>query len=779
MLVKIVAVGLSHALWKNVFHHLRMALPREPFTAGIFSTPEELAYLEREYLPEHWQREAPDLVLCDAPAPAAWEARLAWLRRALAKSAPAPVLGLTLHNLEHGLRHLVQGRQPVTYHLDNGTRFSLNDPRLLIGGFPEGYPRLRVNAHLNALRLKGRRGPGREVRPQSLPDGSLLGFSQLDAVVRQGQPVAPEDWLREVTRAERVRLPARAPVALYREPDGLYLFPGVPVPRVRAVSVGGVTFSPLLDLGMLTDASPGFAGAVRAVREAHGRHGRAIAALTARVRDAESRTDLPVRCAGEVGLLNRTMAALLRRRGYARVTAEEPGGPPPDDAEPGLVLQLSPAEGEPPRSAVVLEAVPELAPRLALLDPLMEWRTLDGQAPAEPLDEAEFVERRDRLAARVRKAEAGLGLARRRRLVLEQEVEVLDAAAERLEALLAPPVQEWQGTAPPGARQALVLSFDNEEAHAVMQALPGIAKKRWYDLSAAREPDTVQGLSLQPVADYGRDGAVLITPDARERLEGWQRRYAADRERQADELEATRAASEGYREELDKVARARRQLALRWVRQCLQAWLDEREASLLEALAELRPRHERHWFQRTRVSRLALVSASGENRAALEEACREVYPHFDPELSAVVPYDYEPLDDLPEEQRGAIMAEGQAAEWPPERLEARLREALERENGERLEHYLQIVTSEVGRLPRLDLVLVEHPPGLAGRLVEHLRETLTTARSAPAVLVLPDTWTPSADRIVPLPHTRTVIIRRMGALTAAACAERLRALYPK
>ena len=51
MLVKIVALGLDPALWKNVLHHLRSMLPREPFSAAIFSSADEIAYLEQEYFP--------------------------------------------------------------------------------------------------------------------------------------------------------------------------------------------------------------------------------------------------------------------------------------------------------------------------------------------------------------------------------------------------------------------------------------------------------------------------------------------------------------------------------------------------------------------------------------------------------------------------------------------------------------------------------------------------------------------------------------------------------
>ena len=48
-MIKIIAMGLTPAIWKNVFHHFRTRLPRVHFSAGIFTTPEELAYLEDGY----------------------------------------------------------------------------------------------------------------------------------------------------------------------------------------------------------------------------------------------------------------------------------------------------------------------------------------------------------------------------------------------------------------------------------------------------------------------------------------------------------------------------------------------------------------------------------------------------------------------------------------------------------------------------------------------------------------------------------------------------------
>ena len=91
--------------------------------------------------------------------------------------------------------------------------------------------------------------------------------------------------------------------------------------------------------------------------------------------------------------------------------------------------------------------------------------------------------------------------------------------------------------------------------------------------------------------------------------------------------------------------------------------------------------------------------------------------------------------------------------------------------------YLQVIGTQVAELPRADLLLIENQPEVAERLLHHLRGLTPALSNAPAVLAMPDTWNPTGDGHLAWPRTRTIVMRRMGALTTSVCVKRLRALY--
>ncbi|MCH8842196.1 MAG: hypothetical protein IID61_04380 [SAR324 cluster bacterium] len=804
MLVKIVALGLDSALWKNVLHHLRAMLPQEPFSAAIFSSADEIAYLEQEYFPAQWEREAPDIILTDPGTQADWENRLQFLRKVYALSVPKqPKAVLTLHTLEHGLKQLVQGRQPVTFHLDNGIRFSLTDPSLLLTAFPEQFPRIRVSDHLSAVRLSGKRGQVKEIKPAALPLAALVGFSQIESVRIGDRLLSPEEWIKGVARAEGVRVPANTPLALYRDPEGVFLFSGLPIDRVQAVTVGGVGFTHIIDLGLLSEISAGFAALGRLVARAGAAHTESIDSLTARLRDAENRTDLPVFCTGGHETLSRVMSALLSARGYRRVSVVPPDQAP-DGEEQALLLEVAPGtlEGTPRVNPNLgLSIGEELAPDLALLDGFTEWRQLSpadddndaGQFRAHSQTGREaFRKQRDNVSSRADKAQSGLDFTERRILLLGQETKVQTAARENLELILGPTVRTWDGTPPDGVNEVLVLSYDTEEGHHVLQALPGVAKKRWFDLSSCTDADALQNLNLDPIRAYAAGGAVVMTAAARERLAALRVELAGQAGRASDMIAEARAAREEYRKEIAKSEIARRELARMWIWQVLDGWLRRNERRLLDALGVVRERHEREWFNRGQVNRVVIAASNEENRKALTEACHEVYPHFNPELSVIIPYDYQPLDALPDKQHQAILAERSGSERSGsersgseqseakkenEKVSVRLAQALAAQNARNLDDYLQVVAPLVADLPRADLVLIENQPEVAERLLLHLRGLTRALSDAPAVLALPDTWNPTGDSHLAWPRTRTIVIRRMGALTTSVCVKHLRGLY--
>jgi hypothetical protein len=784
MLVKIVALGLSPAVWKNVFHHLRNALPDHPFAAGIFSSAEELAYLARDFYPHQWRREAVEFVLCDQASGADWSRRLVFLRKLNGDAQPPVMLVLTLSALEAGIKQLVQASAPVELLLDNQARFTVSDPAFIIRSFPSDFPRIRVNEHVTALRLRRGEPGGRELTPSALPAGTLLGFAEIEAVLHGGEALSPEDWLKATVRAEKERLPRSGCPGLLRESKGLFLCPGLPAGRIVGATVGGVSFPLLLDLGQLSEASPQF-GAVRdALRKAGNRQKRRWREVTRRLHDAESKTDLPVVCGGGVPLLREALAACLRARGFQRCSTL---AAPVEGTfrEPALLLQVGPWEREgAPAQLEEPHLVPlqsELEDALGPLDGLLEWRSLawrevPGRGP--PLSPAAFARQAEDLSLRGRKAAEGLSIAEHRGLMLEQELQVLGGAQGRLAELLEAreALQVWTGSLPSGVRQVLVFSHDQEEAGAVLQALSGVPKKRWFDLAPFTNADALRTLSLEPVQHYLSGGMMVITAASREKLRKLQAELVTQSEEATRGLAECHAAQRFYVDEGEKAAAAEETLARQWVRDALDGWLDEHLPALLERLEALRRRHERRWFSRALVNRVVLVASSTENGRALLTACRELFPGFNAEHSRAVAQAFEPLDELPAAERKAVRDAQGPSPLPPEALRAREQAALEQRNRQGFEAYLAAVTATL-ESGRADLIVLEQRREVAFPVLEHLRRALPALSDTPVILILPDYWAPGPQEALPWPRTRVVCLRRLGPLAPEDCTRQLRALY--
>jgi hypothetical protein len=743
-------------------------------------------FLQREYFPGQWRREEPDFLMSEVPAGSEWTTRLAFLEQVQSQyQAIAEGLIMALPTVEHGLKQLIQGPLSVRVVLDNGSTFAISDPALLVRSFPADFPRAPLGEQPTRLRLRQAGGRTVDVSPQQIKPGTLIGLSEIESVQLGQETLAPEEWLKRTLRALKVKLPKGEAPGLIREARGLFLFPGIPLARVRGVAVGAVTFSHLLDMGQLGASSPYFAALLAAVEQAAKHQRQRWQLFNRRNRLAESKRDLPIVCGGAIPLLNDSLAGLLQARGFARCSSlvEPREG---QFREPTLLLQCAPwggaglgAQVEPPLVFPVAESLaPALRP-LEGLTPLAQVAFVAPQATPVALDPADFARQKEQLLARAARAQAGLGLAEKRLLLLRQEVQSLAGSQAHLAELLEArdTLHIWDGSLSGNFSQALVFSHDQEEAGAVLQALGSIAKKRWFDLSPYSAPEAIRSLSLDPVREYLRDGIIIITAASREKLTELRRRLEDDLGTVRTELQECEDALRFYSEEMDKIEAATHNLVRRWVWQSLEAWLDVNYDAVLREVDALRRRHERQWFSRSLISRVLIISSSGENRPPLLDACRQFYPRFNAELSVLVPYDYEPLDALPAPERNDLIRRGREEGLDSRAIQARLRAELERQNEARFNDYQEVLTTQLHDL-HADLVLIEHRGALAGRLLELVRARLPALAHVPAVLIVPEYWAPAEDAALPWPLARVVVLRRMGPLTAQDCVEHLHALHP-
>ena len=626
----------------------------------------------------------------------------------------------------------------------------------------------------------------REIQPGDLPRGSLVGFSEIDAVVVNEEALSPQDWLREVLKAEKAKLPRSGSPGLIREPKGLFLCPGLPLDRITGAVIDGAVFPHMVDLGRLTESSRPFDALRNAIRKTGNRHKRRWREVTRQIRIAESKADMPLVCGGGLPLVRETLAALLAGRGFRRcITLETPT----EDMfrEPVLVMRVGPwgggEMGVQVEDPIVVSLEEEFEGLMLPIDALMDWRGLPHQqtpVPEIPLTAKTFAERKEALESRESKASDGIALAENRSLLLRQEMDILTSARNKIADLLEAreAVQVWSGRLPSSVNQVVVFSHDPEEAGAVLQALPGIARKRWFDLSSYTEPDALQALSLEPLREYLDGGVMVITSASRERLKALRTKLSEEFDEAGQGLEACHGAREFYLGEQSKIAGSKEQLVRQWVNDAPDDWLERNMDTLLGQVEILRRRHERRWFSRALVNRMVMIPSSEENREALMKTCLAIYPGFNVDHSAVValppPRQHGSSEGMGFHSGTAGYA-GTAPEMPPEQdgsMETDDTDAY----GAKLETWLQEVVVFL-KDTRADLILIENERELAFPILERLRSELELLSETPAILILPDYWAPKENQPLNWPRTRIICLPRLGALIPEDCASQLERIY--
>ena len=783
MLVKIIAMGLEPKIWETFFATMRNGVSESSFSAMAFTSRQEMTFLATEFFPTLWNREKPDFLLCGTKDNGQSLIHTDFLHALPSQGSDKAEKVLVLDSLEKGIRNLLTNFGQLEVRLENGSAFTFSDSACLVRSFPADFPKVPVHDLAGIVRLK--KTKGQEIRLLDLPFGTLLGFDEIEVLLHGADLRRPKDWLKAVAKQHGLkRIPPT--VGLIREKNGVFLFPGVPFHRIQGLRVDGIEFSHVVETKRLTadaDQFVSFLGAVNDVAEVQEA---AFHDHNLRLRRAELLTEIPIICGGSNIPLRETMAALLNRRGHQRcfsLNSLEDGLL----KEPALLLKLDAWREYKPTVQVheplLMDLAKEVVDGLRPLEGLLAGRKLVFQPPPPSLPEISpesFSQRKKRLADRAKKAAKAMKEEGRRHALLKQEVQVQETAYSKLTELLEAEeaVQVWDGTLPDNIHQALLFSHDKEEAGAVLQALSKVAKKRWFDLSDYTSADRIQSLSLDEVNHYREQGVILITSSSQNRLAALRNEIEEVLPHAKKSLEQCEREKAKQQEQLDSVDQGIIQLAQEWMWHTLDGWLSSHEEQLFHALDSLRDRHERLWLNRSHIHRALVLQSVQENMEPLLDTCVELFPAFNRNLSVVVPYEFDFQDELPEKEIAKIQDQARTEKLSAKALQGRMETALRKRNESLFADFLQVVSGELVGV-RVDLIVIEHHPEIATRILTHLRKTLANLTKTPALLVLSDNWAPPQGKPLPWEHTRAALYRRLGPISAQDCAEHLRPLFPQ
>lgn len=793
MLVKLSALGYSPPVWKNLVHHMGLNIPTQPLALQIVdaSLVDQAPRPGPRTIP--WSADLPDFLLVELSSGTRLARRISFLRDLKAQLGDrCPILVLVLQTLERGLGQLIQATGDLTLSLNNRAAFPLKSPDLLIADFPVGFPRLRVDDFEQQLRVRAAGETQEWLDPMELARGTLLSFSELAMMTWAGEEMRPEEWKKHLRRQSKNKGVAAAK-GLIREKDGLFLFPGIPVGRVRKVELGSAEFQHVLDLGQLSGASHHFAGLTQAIAKQGAWLRDAWARAGQEQQRAEQRCDGPVTCAGPVPLLNETLRHLLRDKGY-RLT-EVQNAPPAEGWETaGIIVQTAPwpkktappgntgdtesSEGTPP---VAINLTKELAPGLAPLAALtqLEQIPFDPEVLGKPLPStSRFEDQRERLLSRSRKAEDGRIFTTSRARLLSQEIAVQGAAVGTLQKILTATdtALVWEGGLPAQVAQVLIFSHDREEAGTVLQALPGIHKKRWVDLSLMTTAERLQAFSLEPLQSYERDGMALMTGASRERTRTLLTEMEFSLNEAARTLQDNNKRQAYFIKQCEELRGRQWDLARRWVVKILRDWLAGREQSLLEGMLAAGRRPEHNAFSPENVRRIAIVSPSTDNRNALLRACLRVYPNLASEGCVVPAFDYAPMDETalnPVREEVSVASKPSPAAGESEPVESEM-EQPDLDPGLFTDYARVIVAELEAHTP--DLLVIEHSRRQGAALLDQLRSTLAQYRTLPVVMIQPSPWIADGEAALCRPHCRVLFARRDQSLEVESCVSLLHSL---
>lgn len=481
--------------------------------------------------------------------------------------------GLILENIEKDLHPFLTYQPKVT--LVNHMQFIVSDPSLLLEQSIQRFPRIRLRPESIRLEYQNLNNTLVNQSLEEIPMNQLIPLNQIQTIFTEKNAQSMEAWLPHFLKQQGKPEVVSQVKGILKEAQGVYLFPGIPIDRIETMSLGDIHLHFILSYEQLSQRSVAFKRMIQDLT--HHRQPQK------NQKTSKESTPQPVRCLGNIQIINQLVEMLFSKMGIAPVRFIQHLPPGTHSLEDSLVwLQLNAFED------VVLEGrflnlqekVQQILQPLTFFVEVEQLKILP-KFPKETLSRIEMEAQRDALMKQEKQRAGEYQLAQNKHLLFSQEEEVLGAAthiAQHLMRSLANSLSWDEAMAmknPLQAEQVLFFCEEQEQAYELNQQMAHVSKKLWISPHDYQNADQLRHLNIEMIRQYSQNGIIVTTPDSMKHWESLNNQIFDDFQEITQESVLQTKIMEQAQAELDLIQQQKETLALQWLYQSLQQLLQQ------------------------------------------------------------------------------------------------------------------------------------------------------------------------------------------------------------
>lgn len=574
-------LGLTESHWKVIFQNIQKPLTQkmkarllsqsEIQPQSIISTCEDIS------------KSPPALFLLTPQGFQAFTDCLFFLSQLQMRIASQPTqYGLILESIEKDLFPFITYHPTVT--LVNNMRFTVSDPTLLLQKSIRRFPRIRINP--SALRLEYQSLNNTIVNQalEEIPINQLIPLKQIQTVYTEGGEQKMEHWLLDFLKKQGKLEVASQVKGILKEKQGGYLFPGIPIDRIKQMNLGDIQLHFILSYQQLSQRSVSFKRMIQDLESYQ--HPRRV-----NPKPSVEPTPLTLRCLGTIQIINQLVEMCLSKLGVANMKFINrlPAGT--HTLEDSLVwLQLSHFED------VVLEGkflnlqeeIQRISQPLTFFVEIEHLKILP-QFPNAFISRIEMEEQRDDLMKQEKQRTHEYQLAQNKHLLFSQEEEVLRDAtqiAQRLIRYLAKSLS-WDEVMvlknPFQVAQVLFFCEEQEQAYELNKKMAHVPKKLWINPNDYQDADQLRHLNIAMIQQYSQNGVIVITSDSMKHWETLNHQVFERFQEITQESVLQNKTMQQAQTELERLQQQKEELALQWLSNSLEQLLYQHKSAFLSS----------------------------------------------------------------------------------------------------------------------------------------------------------------------------------------------------
>ena len=576
----IFGLGLTESHWKVIFQSIQKPLADQKVKARLLSQS-EIQPQSIISTCEEISKSPPALFLLTPQGFNAFTDCLFFLSQLQMRiAAKQTQYGLILENLENDLYPFITYHPRVT--LVNKMRFTVSDPSLLLKKAIRRFPRIRINSSAVRLEYQGLNNTMVNQSLDEMPINQLIALNRIQTVYTDQGPQSLQTWLSGFLQQQGKFETFSQIKGILKEKQGCYLFPGIPVDRIKTMNLGDIQVHFILSYQQLSQRSVSFKRMIQDLKNYHPRP-------PSSNRLSQS-TLITLRCLGKVRIINQFVEHFLAGEAIDNIRFINHLPPGRHTLEDSLVwLQLSPFDD------VILEgkyldlhqSIQKILQPLVFFIDVNQLKILPHFSK-EPISRIEWEEQRDHIMKQEKQLTNESRQAHNKYLLFSQEEEVLKDATQIAQRLIRYLAQSllWEEVMakkhPLEESQVLFFCEEQDQAYELNRQMSHIPKKLWINPGDYQDADQLRHLNIEMIQQYAQHGAIVITTGATKYWESLNNQIFERYHHITRESVLQKQVMEQAQVELELIQQKKEELALQWIYISLERLLGKHQAKLFK-----------------------------------------------------------------------------------------------------------------------------------------------------------------------------------------------------